>query len=328
MDFKDFTASNDDDNRRLDKIIRVFIPDLPLSEIYKLIRKGLIRINQKKCKAESRVAAGDIISIASFIADSKGASTDETKATGHEKKSDKLPSLPPVVFENQHILILNKPYNMSVHGEENSLDKIVLEYYRKNAAASSLSFKPGPLHRIDKKTTGLVVFSKSLEGARWFTEKIKNHEITKLYYGLFQGKVKDGDWRDVITNDRENSAGFFTVNAGNEIIDENSRYALSHVKALAYGSYNGDPVSLAKIHIETGRKHQIRAQSSLHKTPLLGDLAYGGKKIVGSRQDFFLQASELHIPENELGIPSLIELPLSDYFKEMLKHCDINKSDV
>ena len=103
MDFKDFTASNDDDNRRLDKIIRVFIPDLPLSEIYKLIRKGLIRINQKKCKAESRVAAGDIISIASFIADSKGASTDETKATGHEKKSDKLPSLPPVVFENQHI---------------------------------------------------------------------------------------------------------------------------------------------------------------------------------------------------------------------------------
>ena len=67
MDFKDFTASNDDDNRRLDKIIRVFIPDLPLSEIYKLIRKGLIRINQKKCKAESRVAAGDIISIASFI---------------------------------------------------------------------------------------------------------------------------------------------------------------------------------------------------------------------------------------------------------------------
>ena len=67
MDFKDFTAGKDDEGRRIDRIIRIFLSNKSLGDIYKLLRKGLIRLNQKKCKPETHVFCGDVISIASFL---------------------------------------------------------------------------------------------------------------------------------------------------------------------------------------------------------------------------------------------------------------------
>ena len=96
MDFKKFTAGENDSNRRLDKIIRKFIPDITLSQVYKYIRKGLIKINEKKTSAEYKVQTGDNISIAEFIF---------TEKESVSKKKIFQP-LPDVVFENNHILIL------------------------------------------------------------------------------------------------------------------------------------------------------------------------------------------------------------------------------
>lgn len=313
MDFKDFTAGENDHNRRLDKVLRSFLDNERLTEIYKLIRKGLIKVNQKKSSPEYRVQKSDVISIAAFLFNDVHDELKTEAAVSLDKES--------IVFENKHLLIINKPYDINVHGNTNSLEKSVTAYYESKYEKDSLSFKPGPLHRLDRKTTGLLAFSFSLEGAQWFSENIKNHSIRKTYYALLQGNIsKAEEWKDKITRN-EQTKGFNTVTASTIDSNDEGKEAVSFVKPIDFGKYNGNDVTLVEIQILTGRKHQIRSQSALHKHPLLGDTAYGGIRIEKQKQDFYLQAFKLQLPDNNLGIPSEIVIPLNSSFEQILKYC-------
>lgn len=323
MDFIQFIANQDDNNRRLDKVLRKLLKNSHLSEIYKLLRKGLIKVNNTKSTPELRIKNGDIITIASFLIELEKSNI----KTNNDDLDFNTLLIPNIVFENEHILIINKPYNVNVHGSNNSLDKIVKAYYNSKYENKSLSFQVGPLHRLDKKTTGLLAFSFSLEGARWFSENIQNHIITKKYYGIIQGSLnKTEKWVDFITKN-DNTSGFTKVIASNS----NNNYekeAITIITPISKGYFKNSQVSLVSFEIKTGRKHQIRAQSSLHNHPLLGDFAYDGKKIFGTKQDFYLHSYELLIPKNELGVPQKIEALPSHDFIEMLKSCGIEKIGV
>lgn len=332
MEFKDFTAGKDDSDRRLDKITRILLADKSLTEIYKLIRKGLVKLNHKKAKAESHVSEGDCISIAAFLFNDKPQSqAADKKLSPADFQSN--PALE-IVFENEDLLIIDKPYDRSVHGKEDGIYKDVLNYLNdKNDSTQSLAFTPGPLHRLDRKTTGLLVFSKSLKGARWFTEGIKNHTIQKKYYGLAEGKlVQQEIWTDFINERQEKNHGFYTVKAEkkseNKASDEGpSLDCITIAKPLAYGKSNGKDFCLIEYTIKTGRKHQIRSQSALHGHPLAGDVAYGAIKLKKpSSRDFYLQAYSLTFPENELELPHQIKIELSADFIEQLQCCGIKKS--
>lgn len=313
MEFTDFAAGKDDIDRRLDKVIRIFLNEKKLSELYKLIRKGLIKVNKKKTTPEYKLQENDVISIASFLIPDFNA---EISKNDDEKKDIKKNiNLPPVVFENENILIINKPYNINVHGDDESLEKIIINYYESSKdKKDSLSFIPGPLHRLDKKTTGLLAFSKSLEGARWFTKNIENHQICKKYYALLEGKIiKKEEWIDEIE------------------VTNSFKQAVTIVTPIETGSYKGVPVTFAKIEIKTGRKHQIRIQSSLHGHPLCGDSKYNCKLSFNKneKREFYLQAYELNIPkDNPIGLPDLLRIDLDKDFLEILKHCEIKKTGV
>lgn len=306
MDFKEFSTGPDDCNRRLDKVIRIVYPDFNLSEIYKLIRKGLIKVNNKKTTAEYHIQSGDKINIAAFLYqdDNKIPSTDDSVPD----KKTVIPPIPTpeIIFKNENILIIDKPYNVNIHGDDKSLDKFICQYYQQNFEnKNSLSFTPGPLHRLDKKTTGLLAFSLSLKGAQWFTENIRTHVITKKYYGLVEGIVSLNEkWTDHIDD----------------------KTAITNIRPLQSGKYKNIPVTFVEFNIETGRKHQIRIHSSKHNHPLLGDTLYGGKQIFES-QDYFLQAFELTFPnDNPIGLPEKIKIPVSKNFSKVLNICDINKT--
>ena len=105
---------------------------------------------------------------------------------------------------------------------------------------------------------------------------------------------------------------------------------MTHAFPLAHGKFGQTDVTLVKYEIETGRKHQIRAQSSFHGFPLIGDTAYGGQKIDSSKygRDFFLHAAELDFPqENELqNLPEKITCPIQDDFKYFLSFSLINEN--
>ena len=330
MEFKDFTAGKDDSDRRLDRVLRIFLSNKGLPEIYKLLRKGLIKLNHKKTKPETHVAEGDIISIAAFLFDDD--KTDDLEISKDEKSPHSSSNQLKIVFENEHLLIIDKPYDRTVHGKTDGLYKDVIDYLTSKSDSNkntSLSFKPGPLHRLDRRTTGLLVFSKSLEGARWFTQGIKNHTIHKKYYGLAQGKLSQKEeWKDFITDNGENEDGFYTVEAKTTTADEDSSVMCeTHATPLAWGTTQGHTYTLIEYDIKTGRKHQIRSQSALHKHPLAGDTAYGASRLVGnSKREFYLQAYCLNFPENPLGLPPQIKISLSPDFIEQLQCCGIKKT--
>ncbi len=315
MDFEDFTVGENDNGRRLDRVVRKFLSDENLPQLYKALRKGLIKVNEKKQKEDYRINSDDKINIASFL-------------INKEKKEFKK-NIPPlldewIILRTEDLLILNKPYDLNVQKaktDEISLDEIVQrDYEKKHTQNKSLSFKTGPLHRLDKKTTGLIVFSQSLKGAQWFTNSLKKHEIIKTYLAIIEGKLSSENfWSDNITKAKQID-NYYTVKV-NECT-ENSRDSLTKVIPLGYGKYKNKDVTLAKFIIYTGRTHQIRSVSAYHGYPLLGDTAYGGTKI-NEIQDFFLHSFCLEFKENDFNITKKIICNPQNDFAEMLTICGL-----
>ncbi len=326
MDFLEFTAGNDDNDRRLDKILRKIAGQKNLSGIYKAIRKGLVRLNGKKTDFSEKVFAGDKIKIASFLLENEN-SIKQTKKSPENSNADKKEYKPDfqIIFENKDILVVNKPYDVTVQGSDDSLNKKVLEYYKASrSSSSSLAFSPGPLHRLDRKTTGLLVFSMSLDGARWFSKNIAEHTITKIYLAVVQGNLlKTERWNDFIKKDSsEKSKGFKTVEISKEKSDDfaDAKEAATEAKPLKHFKISGIECTLVQFHIFTGRTHQIRAQSAFHGFPLFGDTAYGGIKT-NAEQDFFLHASELVFPKERLsGIPEKLEAQMPQSMLNILQN--------
>ncbi len=308
MDFTHLLAGPDDEGRRLDKLLRRYLDDSSLSALYKSLRKGFIKVNGKKQEASYRICQGDDIQIASFMI----ASHRESEESGKSLDSNLI------LFRNQHFLILNKPYDMSVQdgGEGTSIARLVRDDYRLNHGNSSLSFTPAPLHRLDKKTTGILVCSQSLEGARYFSEKIQNHQATKIYLALVEGNLeKEEHWVDYLSEaELQDKKGFYTVTVCDST---RGKKAETFALPLAHGSYKGKDCSLVQFSITTGRHHQIRCQSSFHDFPLLGDSAYGASY---GEKDLFLHAWKLSFPQdNQLGLPEHIESFISTKFEKMLE---------
>lgn len=309
MNFKVYICGKNDQDRRIDKVIRILAKDLPLSQIYKGLRNGLIKVNEKKVKNDYKIQENDKIFIAEFLL--------EEKNDDKNKKNSLANQLPDIIFQNEHILILNKRENINVqkaHKNEISLDEIVKDYYRENFSNDSLSFTPGPLHRLDKNTSGLICFSLSLQAARWFSSQIQNHNIQKKYRGIVEGNLlKEETWQDNLNKDESNSSTFTRV----KISEENGKYAITKVIPLRQFSYKNKDLTYVEFDIKTGRQHQIRAQSSYHNFPLFADTAYGGTKI-DKKDRFFLHAYQLTFPENDLNIPNKITAPLPPKFLNFL----------
>lgn len=318
MDFKSFNTGKDDEGRRLDRIIRKFLPAENLSQIYKALRSGLIKVNAKKSKAEYHICSGDVIMIASFLLENKT----ESKLKEQIKKplDEKL-----IVFKNEHILFVNKPYDINVQKASNTdtaLNEMVQadwNYYHSEEA--NLSFKTGPLHRLDRQTTGLIAFSQSIEGARWFSKAIQEHTAVKTYVAIVEGKMTKAEhWSDSISKDAGNNGGFHTVKTDSS--DINAMESSTDAIPLQNGKYEGKDITLVKFIIHTGRTHQIRASSANHGWPLLGDTAYGAEKLTG--RQLFLHAISLELPDNNLGIPSRIFCNPGQDFVKILSASLIN----
>lgn len=293
------TAAADDDRRRLDRILRKALPGLPLSALHRLFRKGRISVDGVPAAPSLRVLAGQIIEIPG-----------ETPNPG-ASPSRPLSSLPPgaVIFEDSGLLILNKAPGIAVHGPD-SLEEQVRAYLEPKVPPS-LSFRPGPLHRLDKPTSGVIVFSASLEGARFFSALLREGKVRKEYLAVVDGTIEKAEtWEDSLVRDTETGKTFSGEKA------PGGKNALTRIRPLAHSG--GRTLLLAEI--ATGRTHQIRAQAAARGHPLSGDRKYGGKPFPeGGRTGpgaFFLHARALEFPgvPPSAGQPRRVEAPLpKDY---------------
>lgn len=327
MDFIQIKAGEDDINRRLDRVLRKALPDLSLGEIYRHIRKGTIKVNGKKTSQDYHIKQEDVLCFASFLAENMSA---EAKKPSNdfadvEKKNQEFEAkqIYETIFCNEHIKVINKPAGISVHqtkkGEISLADLIAEEYKAKNRG--SLSFTAGPLHRLDKNTSGILCFSQSIKGAQWFSDNLPL--IKKEYLGIVQGNIDEPQyWVDLIDDTPDEKAAFKTVRISNK-----GKEARTKCTPLAHGACNGIPLVLCSFCIETGRKHQIRAQSAFHGVPLFGDSAYNRfckKQDSQNAQGFFLHAARLSVPSNPINMPQLLEAPLPEKFENFLKKAGID----
>lgn len=323
MNFKVFTAGTDDEGRRLDKVVRKMARNSGISSIFSAIRKGLIRVNDRKAEVNKRISAGDRISIAEFLLESDRLNIEKTAVSDKIQHEQKQVIELDFIFQNEFIKIINKPFNINVH-DKNGISEIIEEIYRNEKHENSLSFVPGPLHRLDRKTTGLLVFSNNLEGAKWFSNAIKEKNVRKFYIGIVENELKEKQvWENYIVPAKTHNSNFYTMKIDPYGTDETD-YAKTICTPLSYGKYKGNSITLCQFEILTGKKHQIRCQASFNGFPLLGDTAYGAKPV-NEKQDFFLHAYKLFFPkDNEIKVPEEITAPLNDSFKKFLIQSLIN----
>lgn len=349
MNFTHFSVQKDDTGRRLDRLVRKFLCEEPLSRIHKSIRNGIVRINGLKKDAAYRVQKGDILDIADFLLQkTDGKPTASEKRSGESESVADTSSFFTDVFVNEDIRIINKAYGIPVQGGNKNIvsldDLIKAEYFasRRNKTGASLSFKPGPLHRIDRRTTGLVTFSQSLRGARLFSQALAEKRIKKEYLAVLQGKLTETleaehfieRKKDTSANrGRQQTGGFKTVHVfGSDSTDAEkkpplrAKKASSRIEPLAAGFIPeaGLDCTLARVIIETGRTHQIRSQSAFCGFPLLGDTAYGAAPFIYTEADIthklFLHAFSLNFEKNNpLQIPCKISTQMPPFFQRFVQ---------
>ena len=234
------------DNKKLNKFLQDNIPNLSSNLFFKTLRKKDIKINGKRVNENVSVFEGDEVLL--YISD--------------ELLSVNLD----IVFEDDNILIVNKEAGIEVTGNE-SLTTVIHKKY------IDCGYMPMPCHRLDRNTSGLVIFAKNEKALNILLDKFKKHEIEKHYLALVYGKPsKSSDTLvSYLFKDSKKSLVY--------IVDEPRKGYSKIITKYTVLEKNSDGSCLLDVEIETGKTHQIRAHLAHIGLPIIGDGKYGDYEI-------------------------------------------------
>ncbi len=299
MSVEKFVVSDLDKNKRVDLFLSEKLENMSRSYIQGIIEKESVKVNEKIIKSNYKLKTNDeiLVEIPNPV---------ELEVQGENIPID-------VVYEDSDVIVVNKPKDMVVHpapGNYTGTLVNALLYHCTDLSGINGVIRPGIVHRIDKDTTGILVIAKNDNAHNKLAEQFKNHSMTRTYYALVEGNIKEDEGTVNAPIDRH------PVDRVKMAVVKNGREAVTHYKVLErFGQY-----TLVKCNLETGRTHQIRVHMAYIGHPLVGDNVYGYKK-----QKFNLRGQVLHAKELGFNHPTSGEYVhfdsnLPEYFEAILQN--------
>lgn len=288
---------------RLDKYIVNKDNELSRALIQKLIQEKKILVNGKEAKSSYKINPGDIITVEDI----------EYKEDVYLKPQKMELD---VIYEDNDIIIVNKPKGMVVHpgngNPDGTLANAILERCKGSLSGIGGIIRPGIVHRIDKDTSGLVIIAKNDNAHIKISKQIQERKVGKTYLALVRGEIKENEATINMpigrsTKDRKKMA-----------VTKNGKEAITHFKVLK--RYKG--FTFLEVKIETGRTHQIRVHLAQIGYPIVGDEVYSNGKNPFNVKGQMLHASKLKFIHPTTNKNVTYVAPLPDYFKNILEQLE------
>lgn len=257
--------------QRLDKFCRKWLADVPLGAIFKALRKGDIRVNGKKAKQNYFLQEEDII-------ETKYIETYKQNKKNAVKKFQEVDfGAMKISYEDENMLIVEKWPGVLVHSDKKEGDPTLTDYvlsylFQKGDydPAKEVTFTPAPCNRLDRNTSGMVMFGKNFKTLKSLNEMIRERRIKKYYNALVKKKIKEGYYEAYISKDQINN-----ISEIHKEEKKNSKRIAMEVKVIdTVGTF-----SFLELDLLTGRSHQLRAHLAYLGNPIIGDDKYGDKKL-------------------------------------------------
>ncbi len=287
---------------RIDRYLAKQKPELSRSMIQKLIEDQAILVNQKPVRTSYQIRKQDQITI----------QIPEVKESN--MKAQDIPI--DIIYEDQDILVVNKPKGMVVHpangNPDGTLVNAIMAKCKDGLSGIGGELRPGIVHRLDKDTSGLLIVAKNDQAHIKMSEQIKNREVKKIYIALVKGIVKENEATIQMPigrsqQDRKKMA-----------VRKDGKEAVTHFKVLKRYLHN----TLLELKIDTGRTHQIRVHMAQIGHPVVGDMVYSKGKNEFGVEGQMLHAKKLEFMHPITGKKLILEAPLPKYFEEILQKLD------
>lgn len=298
MDLYELYVKNED-KKRLDAYIADQLDEMSRSYIHKLIKKGLVLVNGNKKKAKYIVKNGDLIQV----------------NVPHKKEIELIPQDIPlnIVYEDQNIIVINKPTGMVVHpAQGNHSDTLVnaLLYHTNNLSSLNDRIRPGIVHRLDKDTSGLLVVAKNNKTHKNLANQLIDRKIKRVYVALVY-EVLDKDEVTINAPIGRNQ----TNRTKMAVTMKNSKEAITHYKVLErFQEY-----TLIEVSLQTGRTHQIRVHMDYINHPIVGDPKYTNRKNEFGIETQLLHAKKLGLINPTTGKYMEFYAEIPDDFRRIIK---------
>jgi len=287
-----FEISRDQADQRLDNFILARYKGLPKSNVYKLIRKGEVRINKKRCKPEQKLSNGDILRIAPVQL-----STREAPVISADFAKGLLDRL---IYEDDRLIVIDKPSGLAVHGGS-GISFGLIEAMRESFGVPYLEL----VHRIDKDTSGVLLVAKRRSELRILQELFREKQVKKTYLAILSGEL-DSDFAKV-----NQGLERFTLPSGEQRVRISSEGKPSETHFRLQQRLRG--ATLVAATPLTGRTHQIRVHAQFLGHALLGDDKYGAGSTSTAHR-LCLHAHKLELPDGRV-----FEAPIPADFAKFIK---------